>query len=156
MLFALKHAGPWGCVPLTTLMCEAGNTGIELMRALDGDDAEALRKLTAAMPTPLSHSNAAAIWHACAGDRSFCASLSQVSRAMPSVRGVSALYAANAQHGDCSLSMDLRVTQCLDSQRAHTEASALKPGSKLECVECIVFHCCLSTMARSVRSFSSA
>jgi hypothetical protein len=126
--------------------------GIELMRALDGDDAEALRKFTAAVPTPSSHSNAAAIWHACAGNRSFCASLSQVHELC--ICGFSALYAANAQHGDGS--MGLRVTQFPDAQRAHTEASALKPGSKLECVECIVFHCCLSTMARSVRSFSSA
>lgn len=74
--------------------------GIELMRALDGDNAEALRMLNAAIPTPSTHSNAAAIWHACAGNRSFCASLSQVSRAMHPVRGFSALYAVNAQHGD--------------------------------------------------------
>jgi hypothetical protein len=52
LAFAIKHDGPWGCVPLTIFMCEAGNMGIELMRALDGDDAEALRKLTAAVPTP--------------------------------------------------------------------------------------------------------
>jgi len=48
------------------------------------------------------------------------------------------------------LSVTDALAGTLDSQRAHMEAAALKPGSKLDTVECIIFHGCVCTMALSV------
>ena len=57
-----------------------GKKKAHLQQAIDGLETENLRRISESMGNPCCASNAAAIWHACAGNKAFCASLSERAR----------------------------------------------------------------------------